>query len=153
MINAGKFVVLTLDERRYALSLSAVKRIVRLVEISPLPKAPGIILGVINFEGRIIPVVNLRERFRLPERQARLSDQLIIASTAQQMVAMVADAVTEVIERTQEEVTRAEQIFHGLEYVEGAIKMEDGIVLIHDLRTFLSVEEERTLDEALRLTA
>jgi purine-binding chemotaxis protein CheW len=68
-------VVFTLDARRYAVPLSTVERIIRAVEITPLPQAPEIVLGVINVQGRIIPVVNTRKRFRLPECDIRLSDQ------------------------------------------------------------------------------
>jgi purine-binding chemotaxis protein CheW len=59
----NQLVVLTLDEQRYALHLSAVERIVRMVEITPLPKAPQIVLGVVNVQGRIVPIVNIRKRF------------------------------------------------------------------------------------------
>jgi purine-binding chemotaxis protein CheW len=151
MINFEKLVVWTLDDQRYALPLSAVKRIVRLVEISSLPKAPSIILGVINVQGQIIPVVNVRKRFRLPEREVRLSDQLIIAFTSKQTVGVIVDTVVGVVEQTAGRIFAAEQIFPGLGYIAGVAKMDDGMVLIHDLGTFLSSEEEGTLDEAMKL--
>ncbi len=66
MEQLNQYVVFTLDEQRYVLHLSAVKRIIRVVEITPLPKAPDIVLDVVNVEGQIIPVVNIRKRFRLP---------------------------------------------------------------------------------------
>src|SRR5262245_28217374 len=127
-----QLVVWTLDDQRYALPLSAVIRIVRLVEISPLPKAPAIILGVINMQGRIMPVVNIRQRFRMSDREVCLSDQLIIASTSNLTVGVIADTVTGVIELPSSAVSAAEQIFPGLGYVAGVAKLEDGIVLIHD---------------------
>jgi len=79
-----RLVVFTLDEQRYALRLSAVERIVRVVEVPPLPKAPEIVLGIVNVQGRVLPVVNIRRRFRLPEREAGLRDQLILALTSLQ---------------------------------------------------------------------
>ena len=78
-LDMSQCVVFTLDERFYAIRLSAVSRVVRAVEITPLPKAPPIVIGVINLGGRIIPVVNIRRRFRLPERELELTDQLIVA--------------------------------------------------------------------------
>ena len=80
-------VVLTLDEQRYALRLSAVERIVRAVEVTALPQAPEGVLGVVNVEGRVIPVVNIRQRFNLPEQEINLDDQLIIARTSRRDVA------------------------------------------------------------------
>ena len=59
-----QIVVFALDEPRYALPLSAVERVVRAVEITPLPKAPEIVLGVINMQGQVVPAVDIRKRFR-----------------------------------------------------------------------------------------
>jgi len=78
----AQLVVFTLDDRRYGLALSAVERAVRMVDVTPLPQAPQIVLGVVNVQGRVVPVVNLRRRFRLPERDFALADQLLIARTA-----------------------------------------------------------------------
>jgi len=71
-------IIFSLDEPRYALPLSLVERVVRIVEITPLPKAPDIVMGVINMHGQILPVINVRRRFNLPEREIRLEDQLIM---------------------------------------------------------------------------
>lgn len=149
MSPSNHLTIFTLDEQRFALHLSSVERVFRMVEITPLPKAPEIVLGVINLHGRIIPVVNIRRRFRFPEREEDLSDQLIIAHTSRRMVAMMVDSVSDIIERSEPEVIAAEKIFPGLEYIEGAVKLEDGIVLIHDLDRFLSLDEEEALDDAL----
>jgi purine-binding chemotaxis protein CheW len=146
------YVVFVLDGQRYALHLSAVERIIRAVEVTPLPKAAEIVLGIINMQGRIIPVVNIRRRFRLPEREIDLSDQLIIANTIKRSVALVVDEVRGVIEQAQEEVVPAEAVLPGAKYVEGVVKLEDGMILIHDLNRFLSLEEERSLDKALKKT-
>lgn len=144
-----QLVVFALEDQRYALHLSAVERIVRAVEMTPLPKAPEIVIGVINVQGRIIPVFNIRRRFYLPEREIELSDQLIIANTARRTVALVVDTVDGVIERLSEEVTPADQVLPRIEYVEGIVKLENGLVLIHDLDKFLSIDEGTKLDEAL----
>ncbi len=145
-----ELVVFSQDERQYALYLSAVERVVRVVEVTPLPRAPEIILGVINVEGRILPVVNLRKRFRLAEREMNLSDQFLIAHTSRRPVALLVEAVTGVLQAPEEKVIAAGAVLPGTEYVEGLLKLEDGIILIHDLETFLSLEEEQALDAALK---
>ena len=141
--------VFILDEQRYALYLSVVERVVGVVEITPLPKAPDIVLGVVNVQGKIIPVVDMRKRFHLPEREMNLSDHLIIAHTSRRTIALVADTVTGVLELSDDEIIGKEEILSGLEYVEGVVKLEDGMILIHDLEKFLSLEEENSLDQAL----
>jgi purine-binding chemotaxis protein CheW len=150
MNTSNQFVVFTLDEQRYALYLSAVTRVVCTVEITSLPKAPEIVQGVVNVQGQVIPVVNIRKRFRLPEREMELGDQLIIASTARRSVALVVDAVEGVIEHSRQEMIPPEKILPGTEYIEGVIKLENGLVLIHDLDKFLSLEEDKELDTALK---
>lgn len=145
-------IVFNLDEQRYALRLSAVERIVRIVEITPLPKAPEIVLGVVNVQGQVIPVVNIRKRFCLPDREISLSDHLIIARTTKRVVVLVADTVLGVVERWEEEVTAADKILPDLEYVESVVKLENGLIFIHNLDTFLSLEEEKILEQAIAPT-
>lgn len=149
MAQAIQLVIFNLDDQSYALYLSAVKRIIHAVEITPLPKAPEIVLGIINIQGEVIPAVNIRRRFRLPEREINLTDQLIIARTSRRNLAVVADSVGDVIERPEQDMVMAESILPGMEYVEGVLKLNDGIILIHNLDKFLSLEEEKTLKERL----
>ncbi|MBI3957216.1 MAG: purine-binding chemotaxis protein CheW [Chloroflexi bacterium] len=145
-----QLVVFAVEQQNYALRLSTVERIVRAVEVTPLPKMPEIVLGVVNVQGQIIPVVNLRRRFRLPEREIDPSDQLIIARTSKRTVGLVADEVRGVIDVTGEKVTAGGEVVPGLEYVAGVVRLEDGLILIHDLNTFLSLDEEKVLDQALQ---
>jgi purine-binding chemotaxis protein CheW len=143
-------VVLTLDARPYALRLAAVERVLRMVEITAVPRAPDVVLGIINMQGQIIPVVNLRKRFRLPQRPPCWSDQLVVAHTARRLLALAVDTVQGVVEYTAAAVTAAGTISPGLAYIEGVMQLADGMVLIHDLDSCLSLPEERALDEAIR---
>jgi purine-binding chemotaxis protein CheW len=142
-------VAFTLDEGHYALDLSAVERIIQTVEVTLLPEAPDIVLGVINIHGKIIPVVNIRRRFHLPEKDIEPTNRLIIAHTLKRTVALVVDVVLGVIETPEDRVVKADTVLPGMDYVQGVVKMEDGMILIHDLNKFLSLEEEKTLDTAI----
>jgi purine-binding chemotaxis protein CheW len=144
-----RLVHFNLDDQKYALFLSAVIRIIPVVEITSLPKAPEIVLGVINMHGLIIPVFDIRKRFRLPQREMQLGDQLIIAHTSRRNVALLVDSVNDVIEIPEEKIIAGEKILPGVEYVEGVVKTEDGMILIHDLEPFLSLQEEKALHEVL----
>jgi purine-binding chemotaxis protein CheW len=144
-----QLVVFTLDDQRYAVSLSVVERIVRLVEITPVPGAPEMVFGVINVEGCITPVVDIRKRFRLPARELALNDQLIVVRTRKRKVALVVNTVTEVVALPTEEVVMGETIPTHLDYVIGIVKRPDGLVLIPALDMFLSLEEEQLLHSAL----
>lgn len=145
-----QLVVFTLDEQLYALQLAAIERVVRAVAVTPVPKAPVIVLGLIDVRGRMLPVVSLRHRFGLPDREIDLSDQFIIAHTATRPVVIVVDAVVEVVEIAEQQMVAREEIFPGLAYVRGVAKLGDSLVFIHDLDAVLTYDEEQTLDALLK---
>jgi len=148
---AEQLVVFMLDAMRYALRLSCVERIVRIVEIAALPQAPEIVLGIINVHGEIMPVLDVRKRFCLPERELELDSHLVIARTTRRRVALAVDAALGVVEGTAQNTTAGDKILPHLNYVQGVVRLEDGLALIHDLDTFLSLEEENTLEQAMKL--
>ncbi|MBI5643253.1 MAG: purine-binding chemotaxis protein CheW [Deltaproteobacteria bacterium] len=150
-MNAPKqFLLFSLDNLRFALPLPNVERVVPAIEVTTLPNAPLIVLGIVNIRGRIIPVVDIRCRFSLPSKDIMLSDQLIIAATSKRPVCIVADEVYGVIECGDEDIIAPAEILPGMEHVKGVIKLKDGITLIHDIDGFLSLDEEKALDDAMR---
>ncbi len=144
-----QLVVFKLDDQRYALPLAVVERIVRAVEVTPLPEAPRVVLGAIDVEGHVLPVLNIRRRFGLAEREVGPDDQYLIARTVQRKVVLVVDEALGVIEHSQAALIDSAQIIPGLESLQGVVRLEDGLVLIHDLEKFLSLDEAHALDKAL----
>ena len=144
-----QILLFTLDEPRYALNLSTVERVVRAAEIIPLPKTPEVVLGVINIEGEITLVVDIRQRLHLPARELDLDDQFILARTARRRVALVVDAVVGTRELKDGERVPAVQVLPGAEYIHSVAKLDGNLVLICDLDQFLSFDEEEMVDEAM----
>lgn len=142
-------VVFKLDDQRYGIKLSAVERVIRIVEITPLPHAPEIILGLVNIGGRIIPVADIRQRFHLPPWQPKLNDQLILAHTSSRAIGLIADQVDSIHHYLSSDMVNASAILPGIRYVDAVARLPGGLVLIHDLDRFLSLEEERELAQAL----
>ncbi|HEX3822169.1 MAG TPA: chemotaxis protein CheW [Candidatus Sulfotelmatobacter sp.] len=149
----NRLVAFILGEQQYALPLATVERVVRMVEVTPLPKAPEVVLGVIDLQGNIIPVMSMRKRLGIAEPEISLFDQLIVANAGARSVALVVNSVTGIVERTAEEVTDTETIVPGAQYVEGMTRLEDGILFIHDLARFLSPKEKRELDTLMAQAA
>jgi purine-binding chemotaxis protein CheW len=145
---SNQLVAFILGEQRYALPLATVQRVTRMVEVTPLPKAPDVVLGLIDLQGDIIPVMSMRKRFGMVEPETSLNDQLIVADGGARRVALVVNSVTGVVEQTGE-VTESEKILPGAQYVEGMARLEGSILFIHDLDRFLSKKEERQLDGLL----
>lgn len=142
-------VLFSLDGQKYALHHNIVERVLSAVEITLLPKAPKIVLGIINIRGTVIPVLDIRQRFQLPERPLKLSDQFIIAATSRHVVALFVDRVINVIECAAEQLIPAGDVLNGAAYISAIAKDSEGLVLIHDLDTFLSLEESSQLDRAM----
>ncbi len=141
-----QLLVFSIESRRYAIHVSTVERVVRAVEVVPLPSAPEIVLGVIDVHGRVIPVIDVRKRFRLQEHEVNPSDQMIIANTPRRTVVLTVDRTEGVVELENEAITPARNILPDMKYIEGVIRLEDGLILIHDLDAFLSLDEEAALD-------
>lgn len=164
-----QLVLFTLDGQRFALELASVHRVVRALEVTPLPNAPAVILGVVNVQGEIASVVSLRHRFRLSAREITPSDQFILVSSttpptlptlnatlsatqspaSTRTLALVVDAVAGIIAVEKESIAVGEEIVPSLEYVQGVAKLADGLILIHNLERCLSLHEEQMLDDAL----
>jgi purine-binding chemotaxis protein CheW len=146
----NQHVIFTLDDQQYTLPLPNVERIIPAAYVTPLPKAPDIVTGVINVQGQVMPVLSLRKRFHLPERPLEPADQFIIAHTSRRTVALIVDLVIGVLDIPKQAIVSQADILPSLEYVAGVAKREDGIILIHDLEACLSLDEERALDIALQ---
>jgi purine-binding chemotaxis protein CheW len=142
-------VLFALEGQRYGLPLETVERVLPMVAVSPLAKAPAIALGVINVHGRIIPVVDIRRRLGLPAREHDLAAHLLVARTIRRTLALTVDAVLGVTEIGADRVTAPDRLLPGIEHVAGIAALPDGLLYIHDLDRFLSLDEERRLTEAL----
>jgi purine-binding chemotaxis protein CheW len=139
--------VFSIERVRYALRLDAVDRVLPMVALTPLVSAPEVVAGALSLHGEPLPVLDIRRRFGLPlHRYEQLSARLIIASTRRRRVAIPAD---EVLGVAQVEIMASERLAPGLPYVEGVAALEDGLLFVHDLGTFLSLDEEAQLDAGL----
>jgi purine-binding chemotaxis protein CheW len=149
----AQWVVFSLDNGRYALPLSRTLRIVRAVQITPLPAAPANVLGALNVAGEVLPVFNVRRRFGLPDRALGPADHLLIARTDDRTVVLTIDAALGVIEHPEAAMVDAGRITSDLAHIRGVLPLEDGLVLIHDLAQFLSPAEALQLDDAMHAEA
>lgn len=142
-------VLFSIDGSYYALRLAMVERVIPMVEVSPLPNAPAITLGVINYHGKIVAVVDIGRRLSRSTREYGPADQLVVARTARRMLLFPVDEVLGVREVAVDCVIPPNTVLPGIGHVEGIVALSDGVLFIHDLETFLSLDEEQQLCEAL----
>ncbi len=144
-----RWVLMTVDGQTYALPLTAVERVLRMVEVTPLPGAPEVVEGVIDIQGKVVPVVSIRRRLGLTHRRVEISDSLVVAQARNRRLAVIAESVWGVVERSGDDVVSTSDITRGNQYIEGLLKTGDGLVLIQDLDKVFSFEEESSLEQAM----
>ena len=144
-----QIVVFTIDDQLYALPLNTVLRVIHIVKIMKLPKAPEIIKGIINVAGQIIPVVDVRKRFGIVTREIDPNDQLVIADTGKRKLALWVDTVNGVNSMTQQQNFETKEIMSFAQFIKGVAKIENDMILIYDLEQFLNISEEMELEQAL----
>jgi purine-binding chemotaxis protein CheW len=142
--------VFEVEGQKYGLPTTDVRELVRAVTITPLPNAPAVVEGVVDVRGTVLPVLDMRARFRLPARALDPSDHFIVASAGARGVVLHVDGATHLALLEEASIQPSESLGPSAGYVAGIAKLEDGMVLIHDLATFLSDAEGASLDEALR---
>jgi purine-binding chemotaxis protein CheW len=128
-----QYLVFGLNGSRFALSLGQVQRVVRAVAVTPVPEPPVGVRGVINVAGQIVPVLDLRQFLHLPVEEIRPSDYFILVQHPAGRLALLVNEVLWIINRSQEDIIPARQIFPGLAHIRGAVKLDQEIILIHDL--------------------
>jgi purine-binding chemotaxis protein CheW len=141
--------IFALDDGWYGIPLAATREVFRLPAITPLPRAPAVIEGIINIRGRIVPVFNLRRRFGLAENPPHPGEHLLFATAGSRPVAMRVDRVLGAAVVDPQDVEAPYCPHAGASPFTGVAKCADGLVLIHDLGAFLDEAEAADLDKAL----
>jgi purine-binding chemotaxis protein CheW len=137
-----------MDGHRFGLYACDVVEILRAATPSPLPGAPAVVSGLLNVRGALMPVYDVRSRFRLSPRLMRATDHLIVAQIGR-TVAFVVEQVHALVAVPTADIAAAQALPAPSEGVSGVARLADGLVVIVDLRGFLSEAESAQLDAAL----
>ena len=134
-------VTFNLGREEYGVEIGCVQEIIRATDITPVPGAPGHVRGVINLRGKIIPVVDLRKRFALPEAEAGDAQRIVVVELGEKRLGMLVDSVSQVIkvpaaivEEIPEEATTLAENF-----IKGIGKLENRLIIILDLNNSLFI--------------
>jgi purine-binding chemotaxis protein CheW len=144
-----------LGGQRCAILASEALEIQRAVAMARLPGCPAIVEGVIDLRGKLVPVLAVRSCFELPASPVALSDQLVFArvrrrdAAGDRVVALRVDRALNLMAVPRAAIEDARGAVPGVDHLAGVAKLPDGLVLIHDLCSFLSLDDERELECAL----
>jgi len=140
----------TLADQEYALPIAHVVQVVRMVAITPAPKAPAMVAGMLNLRGTVIPVIDLRKRFDLRPRPYGLDDHLLIARTGKSTVALMVDAVTAVLTTPASNIELPSEVGSPLtQYISAVGKLGSRLLLILDLDKVVTIEEGSSAEQIL----
>ncbi|WP_416548785.1 chemotaxis protein CheW [Limnohabitans sp. DCL3] len=144
----GKYLTFVLDREHYGLPVLKVREIMRLCPITPVPRMPAFIQGVMNLRGKIIPVIDLRERFGLPqvavsERVCVVVVQFTPLEGGQQWMGMVVDAVEDVSQFNLADLELPPDFGGELDtrFIMGLAKSKDKVITLLDMDRLLNLTE------------
>jgi len=141
-----QMVTFRVGSQEFAFDILQVERILRYSAPSPLPKAPGFLEGVVQYEGGAVPVVDLRKRFDL-DAPIREETRLMVVDLGEQRVGVLVDEVREVIRVDSTTITAPGPMVSGLAatYIAGIITRPGRTIIILNARKLLSSSERDAL--------
>jgi purine-binding chemotaxis protein CheW len=132
-----------LDAEEYGVDVRLVQEIIRVSEITQVPRAPRFVKGVINLRGRIVPVVDLKRKLGLGEveEDARPS-RIVVAKLKDRLVGLLVDGANQVLKVPVSTIEAApeEVVAIDANYIRGVAKLEKRLIILMDLHKILSAE-------------
>jgi purine-binding chemotaxis protein CheW len=144
---AGKYLIFELGNEEFGIGVLQVKEIMKLQEITRVPRAPEYLQGVINLRGRIVPVINLRRRFQMAEEAYTERTCIVVVRTevagVEQPIGIIVDGVVEVLLLSAEEIE--ERPDYGRDdapsFVRGMAKSKGKVKILLDIDQVLNSQE------------
>ena len=138
-----QFVVFNLGKEEYGLDIQKVTTIEKLMTIARVPKTPKFIKGVINLRGEIIPTVDLRTRFNLPEIDETEDTRIIIIKIDELSVGLIVDLVLEVLQLAEDSMENITSFSSDLsmDYILGVGKIDGRIITLLNLEKLIKIQD------------
>jgi len=146
-----KYLIFSLGQEDYGLEIKYVREIIRIQPIAQVPELPGYIKGVINLRGKIIPIMDVRLRFKKEAREYDDRTCIIVVDIKDIGLGLVVDRVVEVLSIPQEEISPPPQVDKGSQrkYIQGIGKIDNQVKILLDSDKLLDEEEKEYLEDAL----
>lgn len=152
MLQLVSFVV---GAEEFAIPILSVQEINRMMQITRVPQSPGFIEGVINLRGKIIPVMDLRKRFGLGEKETSSDARVVVVEVTGRVIGFTVDRVNEVLRIDSKIIEPPPTMVTTVdtEFVQGVGKLEDRLLILLDLNRLFSTEELRQVDQTAERAA
>lgn len=145
----GQYLTFQLMTEQYGVPIETVREINRVGEITPVPRTPDFVKGVMNLRGKIIPVINLRVRFGMDSQDYTRDTCIIVIDSDFGQVGMIVDAVREVADLTQNQIEPPPVLGNErtLSFIRGMGKLDDKVIILVDVVSALSHEHMTQLQQ------
>jgi purine-binding chemotaxis protein CheW len=142
-----QFISFSVGQEEYGVELLRVKEVIRVREITWLPKAPSFVKGIINLRGDIIPIIDLRDKFGLEARANTAQTRVIVVEVEGRLIGMVVDSASQVVRIPADQIDAPPPVLGGLsqEFITGVGKTEDKLVILLNVDAILTVDEKVAL--------
>lgn len=129
-----------IGEEEYGVDIMAVQEIILVGCITQVPEVPEHVLGVINLRGNVIPIMNLRRRFGMPDQAADESTRIVVMNLGGRTVGAVVDGVDEVLRLSHDEISPTPATLGGAgkDYVLGLARRKERLLILLDMARLLS---------------
>lgn len=152
---AGKYLTFHIVNEEFAILVLKVREILGVQDITTVPRTPAFLKGVINLRGQVIPVVDLRLKFGIPEAEyTQLTCIVVVQVTVEardMLVGIVVDGVSDVLSLAGSEIEDPPNFGHGVAvpYLLGMAKTKDGVKILLDIDAVLSTPKVCGLEAVL----
>jgi purine-binding chemotaxis protein CheW len=138
-----QLVVFSLGREEFAVEVTQVREIMRMEEITRMPKSPHFVEGIINLRGQIIAVVELAKRLNLEVGERDSDTRIIVVEAEDIKVGMIVDAVSEVLRVSADAVEPSPTMATDISaaYLQGVVKQDNRLIILLDLTRVLSLQE------------
>lgn len=142
-----KVLIFNINNQYYATDIMEVERILGYEVPTQLPDSPEFVEGVINYEGRILPIMSLARKFNIPYSEVKEETKIIVAKQEKNKIGIIVDVVSEVCDIKVENIEEAPEIVAGISrrYIKGLIKRNGKIITFLNLGTILTNEEKELI--------
>lgn len=139
----GQYLTFQLQAEQYGVPIETVREINRVGEITPVPRTPEYVKGVMNLRGKIIPVVNLRVKFGMETQQYTRDTCIIVIDTEIGQVGMIVDSVKEVVDLTENQIEPSPVLGNEttMSFVRGMGKVDQRVIILVDIVSAFSHEQ------------
>ena len=146
-----QLVVFRVGDDRFAADIFAVERVLRFTAPRPIPNVPAWLEGVIDYGGRVVPVIDLRMRFELPAASSRESARSLVVVAGDEWIAAIVDGVDEVITVTDAQLEPPPPLFKGLakQYLRALVRRSDHMIVALDVAQLLTAREQVILEQVV----